>query len=100
MVGVHPFLMEHFARPVYDLIHGASNFQVSRFLGRSQWISRDEIEHAQARDLKRLLRHAYETVPYYHRVFRRSSLSPDDINSLNDLSKLPVLNKEIIRKNF
>jgi len=49
------------------------------------------------RRLKLLLNHAYESVPYYHRVFDVSGVKPEDIRSLGDLSRLPVLRKKDVR---
>lgn len=100
MVGIYPFFIENLARPVYDLVEGTSIFNIAHALKKTQWLSRDEIELIQAQGLKRLLRHAYETVPYYRRVFKQRSLSPGDIRNVNDLLKLPVLTKDDIRKNF
>jgi len=47
--------------------------------------------------LRALLKHAYETVPYYHKVFNEAKTKPEDIHSVQDLSKLPVLKKKEVR---
>ncbi len=52
------------------------------------------------KQLEKLLKHAYENVPYYRRVFDEKKLKPKDIHSFDDLKKLPFLTKEIIRNNF
>ena len=49
-------------------------------------------------ELERLLAHCYENVPYYRRVFDERDLKPADIQSLDDLNRLPYLYKEQIRK--
>ena len=46
------------------------------------------------------MRHAYDNVPYYRRIFDERGLKPDDIQSSIDLMKLPVLTKQVIRENF
>nr|WP_321430913.1 phenylacetate--CoA ligase family protein [uncultured Methanolobus sp.] len=43
---------------------------------------------------------AYRNVPYYHKLFNDLKLSPNDINKIEDLEKLPILTKEIIRSNW
>jgi phenylacetate-CoA ligase len=43
---------------------------------------------------------AYANVPYYRRAFRERKLMPDDIKTKEDLHKLPILTKDIIRKRF
>ncbi len=69
------------------------------FLQESQWWNRDKLENYQRQQLEKLLKHAYENVPYYQRIFNERGLKPKDIQCLNDLKKLPYLTKEIIRKN-
>ncbi len=44
--------------------------------------------------LQKIVRHAYHTVPFYHRLFEESHLTPEDITCVKDLSKLPILVKE------
>lgn len=69
-------------------------------LQKSQWWSREELEAYQVQQLKRLVHHAYENVPYYRRVFDERGLKPEDIQSLSDIQKLPFLTKDIIRDNI
>ncbi len=67
-----------------------------RTLEHTQWLSKDKITEIQWNKLKQLLYHAYNNVPYYKRVFNRLNLSPNDINSFSDFTKLPMLDKKII----
>src|SRR5262249_51783967 len=66
---------------------------------KNQWRSRAELESYQDDRLRRVIRHAYETVPYYSELMRSLRLHPDDIKSKADLPKLPTLTKEDIRNN-
>jgi len=43
-----------------------------------------------------LLRHAYERVPYYRRLWDEAGVNPNDIKSIADLPKLPMVDKETI----
>src|ERR1051325_6481366 len=58
-------------------------------LEESQWWSAAEIEEYQQGQLKKLIEHAYQSVPYYRRVFDERRLKPADIKSVEDLHKLP-----------
>ena len=69
------------------------------FFEQSQWWSADELKAYQAEKLRRLIRYVYENVPYYGDLMRRHYLSPKDIKYVEDLRKLPILNKDVIRKN-
>ncbi len=70
------------------------------FLQESQWWSREKLEEYQMQQLEKLLKHAYENVPYYRRVFDKRGLKPKDIQKFDDLRKLPYLTKEIIQENL
>jgi phenylacetate-CoA ligase len=69
-----------------------------RQLSDSEKWSAGEIEAYQNEQLRRLVRHAYEYVPYYRERWRALKISPDDIRSRQDLPKLPILTKEEIRQ--
>ena len=71
-----------------------------KFLQRSQWWSREQLEEYQLQQLGKLLNHAYENVPYYRRVFDERGLKPKDIQDFKDLEKLPFLTKKIVRDNL
>jgi phenylacetate-CoA ligase len=57
-----------------------------------------QLREYQNERLLALVRHAYENVPYYGQVMRERRIHPDDIRSVADLPKLPVLTKEIVRQ--
>jgi len=92
--------MQNYMLPIYDITRKTSRFRVSHILEKTQWLPREEIGRLQQKNLRALLRHAYETVPYYRRVFRERKLSPSDVKCVPDLAKLPVLTKALVRENF
>lgn len=100
MSKMYPWLIKNLATPMVDIVGKTSTSKFSRVLQKTQWFSRQEIERLQNMNLRIMLNHAYETVPYYRRIFRERNLSPVDIKSVEDLVKLPVLTKAEIRKNF
>jgi phenylacetate-CoA ligase len=57
------------------------------------------LEEYQNKQLRRLIRHAYDTVPFYHRKLREAHLIPADIKTKADLNKLPVIRKKEIKQN-
>lgn len=86
--------------PIYDLVRGTSRYKYGKILEKTQRLNQDEINRLQLKNLHALLTHAYRTVPYYHTVFKQRGLRPGDIKTVQDLNKLPVLNKADVRKNF
>ncbi|MFA5070040.1 MAG: phenylacetate--CoA ligase family protein [Patescibacteria group bacterium] len=69
-------------------------------LEKSQWWTKSELEEYQLSNLKRIIKHAYDNIPYYNRVFKENAIKPEDIKNLEDIKKIPFLNKEIVRKNL
>ena len=49
------------------------------------------------RKLKALIGHAYENVPYYHRILRNNGFRPANFNRLEDLQKIPILKRSSLR---
>ena len=69
-------------------------------LRESRGWSREDLAAYQARELSRLLDHAYENVPYYHRIFVERGLVPGDIRGPADLELLPFLTREDLQANL
>lgn len=64
---------------------------------QNQWRSTDELEQTQWIALKSLLNHAYKNVPYYEKAIKEAIGHPDDIKTMADFAKLPILEKKDIR---
>jgi phenylacetate-CoA ligase len=69
-------------------------------LSESEWWSASDIAGHQDERLRDIVRHAYETVPYYRDRMRELGLTAADIRGSADLPKLPVLTKEEVRANY
>ena len=65
---------------------------------RNQWLKPSELEELQEKRLRAIVKHAYENTIYYHRRFKESEITPDDIRSSEDLKKIPVTTKDDVRK--
>ncbi len=64
----------------------------------NQWKSPEEIRQIQNAKLRRLIKHAYEKVPYYRELFDSAKLKPADVQSIDDLIKVPTTTRETLRK--
>lgn len=69
-------------------------------LMKSQWLKPVRLKKLSERKLRALIKHSYENVPYYRRIFKEQGITSSDIKSIEDFQKLPVLTKKIIRENF
>ena len=100
MSRMYPLFMNNFVLPIYDIARGTSRFRAGLVLEKTQWFSQREIQKLRNDNLHTLLKHAYESVPYYRKMFKERKLLPSDIKDPNDLTRLPILTKDDIRKNF
>ncbi|MGD0552228.1 MAG: phenylacetate--CoA ligase family protein [Sedimentisphaerales bacterium] len=80
--------------------YGKEYKKATEFLEASQWWSYNELVEYQNEKLCEVIKHAYETVPYYRELFEKLKLKPFDIKTVDDLPKLPILNKETVRARF
>lgn len=85
---LHHWMITANARFFYDM------------LKQSEWLTPAQMKELQEMKLQRLIRHVYHHVPYYHELFERHDLLPEDIKTLEDLAKLPMLSKSDVRKNL
>ena len=60
---------------------------------RAQWLSQAELEARAEPRLAWLLKHAAEGVPFYRDTYQRLGLAPDDLRTIKDLQRLPVVSK-------
>ena len=71
-------------------------YLVERELKSNMRRSSDELCHIQSKKIQNIIKHAYETVPYYRELFNKCSLKPNDIKTNSDLNKIPVSTKQDI----
>ena len=69
-------------------------------MNRMDMVSEEELIALQNQRLQALVRHCYENVPYYTRLFDSLNLKPADIQTREDLQKLPILTKQMVRDNY
>jgi phenylacetate-CoA ligase len=63
-------------------------------------ISRKELEVLQLERLKSQVSRVYEKIPFYRQAFMERGITPSDIRSLADLSRLPFTVKQDFRDNY
>ena len=69
-------------------------------LRKTQWLLPNQIRELQDEKLRRLVRHAYRSVPFYRMRMKEAKLRPEDIRGQDDLHKLPFLTKDDVRKHL
>lgn len=67
---------------------------------KNQHLPEAELHELQFRKFKELLVHAYRNVPYYRKKYDEAGISPDRINSMEDIRLLPPLTRAEVVSNF
>ena len=62
--------------------------------------SREQIKAWQDERLVKQVRHVWDNVPYYRKKMEEKGLTPDDIQSSDDLHKLPFITKADLREAY
>ena len=63
-------------------------------------MSREDMRALQSERLKQLVQHVYQNVAFYRRKMDEMGVKPSDINSIDDIVKLPFTYKTDLRDNY
>jgi len=63
-------------------------------------MSRREMRKLQSTRLKEVVEHAYHNTPFYRKQMQALGITPDDIQSIEDITKLPFSEKQHLRDNY
>jgi len=69
-----------------------------KWLAQTQWWPEEKLKQQQLILLQRLVKHAYETVPHYQKLMKELGIKPQDIKSLEDIEKFPVMHKADMKR--
>ena len=63
-------------------------------------MSRADMRALQLTRLKEIVKYAYENVPFYKKKYDEAGVKPSDIQTLEDIQKLPFVTKADLRENY
>ena len=63
-------------------------------------MERSKMKKLQLRRLQHIVQYSYDKVPFYKKRFDDIGLKPTDIQSLEDIEKIPFTTKDDLRKNY
>ena len=69
------------------------------FNPKMEKMPRKKLEELQLKRLKKIIRYAYDNVPFYREKFDSAGVKPEDIKKLEDIEKIPFTTKDDLRKN-
>ncbi len=63
-------------------------------------MSREEMRGLQGKRLHKLVEYVYHNTPFYREKMQQMDITPDDIQSIDDIVKLPFTTKQDLRDNY
>jgi len=63
-------------------------------------MSRDQMQALQGKRLHKIVEYVYHNVPFYRNKMQEMNVTPDDINTIEDINKLPFTTKQDLRDNY
>jgi phenylacetate-CoA ligase len=94
---VQNLLLSAFSARLGKQRYGGRFGEFVALLEESQWWEPERMREWQAARLRQVLSHADEHVPYYREIFRLHGLDPATVQSIDDLRRLPVLTRDIVK---
>lgn len=70
------------------------------YFNKIEVASRDEIASVQLERMQKSFKHSYTNVPFWREKFDAHGVSPDDLKSLDDLAKFPLMRKNDFRETY
>ncbi len=67
---------------------------------KAECMDEEKRKRIQLKRLQDTVKRAYENVPYYHKRFDELGIEPEDIESLEDIKKLPFTTKQDLREAY
>jgi phenylacetate-CoA ligase len=71
--------------------------ETAALLARTSGFGEEQLAEYQASELRKLIEHCAQSVPYYRNLFHQAGILPGDITGPADLTGLPLLDKEQVR---
>jgi phenylacetate-CoA ligase len=86
--------------PLQEYLKKHDSVRRRRQLERSQWLPLSELQQLQNNNLQQFIVKLYQHVPYYRTQMQQRGITPADIQTAADLTRLPFLTKKLIAEHF
>ena len=96
-MNFYPKIVRSIFLPTMDFFKRTQISKSIDFFTKSQYWSYEKLLDYQTKELRKLIKHVYQEVPYYHNYMKKKGLYPDDIKKPEDLKHFPIITKEDIR---
>jgi phenylacetate-CoA ligase len=97
MSRAHAWLVRHVTYPLWQRRSGGTVLPALRRLQQTQWLDEAALRALQWTRVRALVAHAHARVPFYRERWSALGFDLDDFRSLDDLGRLPSLEKCDVR---
>lgn len=96
---MNTLLLRNIAFQAYHKFTGTNLLEKVGELNENQWKSKEELIGLQSLKLQRILRHAYENIPFYREKFDDIGIDLKDLHQPEYFNHIPLLTKKEINEN-
>lgn len=96
---MHRWLVWNVLMPIHEGMKGHPSFRILKELEAASVLDSAGMAELRAAKLRKLIQYAFENVPYVRRNMDAAGLKVSDIQSPEDLRKLPLMRKADVRAN-
>ncbi len=97
---MNDYLVRHFLFPFSNYLFNRRNILKNyECFHKSEYSPQDVLRKIQSEKLKIVIRHCYDNIPYYRKLFDDISLYPSDIKRLEDIRNIPPLTRQDVIQN-
>ena len=86
--------------PMAEMLMGTCAMKWRKIILKMNSWSSEEIRAWQNENLRAFVKHAYEHTTYYKNQFDTLGIKPEDIQTIDDLQKLPIIRKQDVIEHF
>ena len=98
--NIERLIFGKFVYPFSLFVSGRTRYRHYLQIGDNQFLPSAQLKILQLQKLSRLLKHSYENVPYYRKLFDSIGFEWDKVNSLDDVKKIPPLTRQDVMDNL
>ena len=73
-------------------------YYLTCLLRHTHW-KRERLLNHQNKKIREIVRYAFDNVPFYHEKFLQLGIKPEDVKTVEDLNKLPIIRREELQHN-
>ena len=84
----------------YQRLTNAEHKNAFELMKKGELMSAGEMRELKNRAFLNLIKHAYTNIPFYKKKYAEHGVSENDIKSIDDIIKLPILTKDDIKSNY